>query len=124
MENHNAFDRHSVALLSLLYRHFPGRPDIDTSQSKDGALLSDTVEFWSKSGLIAIGQTAETFGSKPYYFSVGLTRLGLTVLRSHFNDPSQAKTLGERIVDLDSSPASDRLEDVKHVISELLKYLT
>ena len=123
MENHDKFNQQTVTVLSHLYREFPNQPNIDTSQSGEAAVLSNTIEFWRSAGLVTIGQTAEAFGGHPYFFFVGLTLQGLTVLRSPWRDSANAVTIGERMVELDLMSNSVSVNDINQVISELLKYV-
>ena len=125
MDNHDQFNTQTVEVLSHLYQMFPAEPDIDASKSANAALLTQTIEFWQRSGLIRVGQTAEAFNNAAHFFFVGLTLPGLAVLRSPWTDSTTvATTLGERLVELDSeSNGSVLIADINIAVSELLKHL-
>lgn len=123
MENHDSFDRQSVAVFGHLYQLFPNETNINTSQSDTAILLTQTIEFWLRSGLIKVGQTAETFGSAAEFFFVGLTLPGLAILRSPWKNSTNGDTLGARLVELDSMSEPALIEDVNEAMAELLKYV-
>lgn len=126
MDNHNKFNSQTVEVLSYLYQMFPGEPDIDSSKSAEPSHLTQTIEFWQRSGLIKVGQTAETFNGAAHFFFVGLTLPGLAVLRSPISfDGTNTTTLGERLIELDPEKNSSlAMADINQAVDELLKRLT